>query len=69
MLCICQCDSVCWQASFLGQRGLVEDEFTKRVLDSMSFNMFVGDRGPPYRVCDIFDEVSNAIVCVCVCVC
>jgi hypothetical protein len=35
----------------------VDDEFTTRVLDSMSFNAFVVERGPPYRICDIFDEV------------
>ena len=45
------------QANFLGQRGLLEDDFSLRVLDSMSFITFVADRGPPYRVCDIFDEV------------
>jgi len=45
------------QANFLGHRNLVDDEFTARVLDSMSFNTFVAERGPPYRVCDIFDEV------------
>jgi len=45
------------QANFLGHRDLVDDEFTTRVLDSMSFSTFVAERGPPYRVCDIFDEV------------
>jgi len=47
------------QANFLGHRNLVDDEFTTRVLDSMSFSTFVAERGPPYRVCDIFDEVSS----------
>ena len=37
----------------------MDDEFTTRVLDSMSFSTFVAERGPPYRVCDIFDEVSS----------
>lgn len=46
------------QANFLGHRNLVDDEFTTRVLDSMSFSTFVAERGPPYRVCDIFDEVG-----------
>jgi len=46
------------QANFLGHRNLVDDEFTVRVLDSMSFSTFVAERGAPYRVCDIFDEVS-----------
>ena len=37
---------------------MVEDEFVTRVFDSMSYSSFVVDRGPPFRVCDIFDEVS-----------
>lgn len=27
----------------------------------MSFNTFVTERGPPYRVCDVFDEVFAAM--------
>ena len=50
------------QANFLGHRNLVEDDFTRRVLDSMSFNTFVAERGPPYRICDIFDEVGCVTV-------
>ena len=49
-----------FQANFLGHRGLVEDDFTLKVLDSMCFNTFVAERGPPYRACDIFDEVSGS---------
>ncbi|XP_048241880.1 myotubularin-related protein 13-like isoform X3 [Haliotis rufescens] len=45
------------KASFLGQRGMVDDDFILRVLDGMGFGAFVAERGPPYRVCDIFDEV------------
>ncbi|XP_052797634.1 myotubularin-related protein 13-like isoform X4 [Mya arenaria] len=45
------------KASFLGHKGLVEDDFILKVLSGMSFNTFVSERGPPYRVCDIFDEV------------
>ena len=45
------------QANFLGHRGLIEDDFTTRVLDSMSFSTFVAERGPPFRVTDLFDEV------------
>ncbi|XP_070199867.1 myotubularin-related protein 13-like isoform X2 [Littorina saxatilis] len=45
------------KASFLGHRGMVEDEFALRVLEGMGFGAFVAERGPPYRVCDIFDEV------------
>ena len=54
--CPCCC---LFQANFLGERGMVEDEFVTRVLDSMCFSTFVHERGPPYRVCDIFDEVSH----------
>ena len=32
-----------------------------RVLDSMSFHKFIEERGPPFRVCDIFDEVYASI--------
>ncbi|XP_050410421.1 myotubularin-related protein 13 isoform X2 [Patella vulgata] len=49
------------KAFFLGYRGMVEDDFTHRVLDGMSFSSFVTERGPPYRVCDIFDEVYATI--------
>ncbi|PVD33551.1 hypothetical protein C0Q70_04808, partial [Pomacea canaliculata] len=45
------------KASFLGHRGMVEDDFAVRVLGGMAFSAFVAERGPPYRVCDIFDEV------------
>ncbi|BFZ05320.1 hypothetical protein BsWGS_08359 [Bradybaena similaris] len=49
------------KSHFLGQRGMVEDEFLGKVLDGMAFGTFVAERGPPYRVCDIFDEVSATI--------
>ncbi|XP_076471850.1 myotubularin-related protein 13-like isoform X2 [Babylonia areolata] len=45
------------KADFLGQRGMVEDQFVMRVFEGMGFSAFVAERGPPYRVCDIFDEV------------
>ncbi|BFZ16266.1 hypothetical protein BsWGS_19305 [Bradybaena similaris] len=49
------------KSHFLGQRDMVEDSFLGRLLDGMAFNAFVAERGPPYRVCDIFDEVSATI--------
>ncbi|CAF3453250.1 unnamed protein product [Rotaria sp. Silwood1] len=49
------------KASFLGHHRLVKDEFMLRVLDSMSFHKFIEERGPPYRSCDIFDEVYAMI--------
>ena len=48
-----------FQANFLGHRAIGEDDFLVKVLDSMGFSAFVADRGPPYRVCDVFDEVRN----------
>ncbi|XP_022088215.1 myotubularin-related protein 13-like isoform X3 [Acanthaster planci] len=42
---------------FLFERSLVGEEFLSKVLDSMSFSTFVNDKGPPYRVCDIFDKL------------
>ena len=38
----------------------MEEDFTLRVLEGMGFNSFVSERGPSYRVCDIFDEVSRS---------
>lgn len=43
---------------------MVEDDFILKVLDGMSFNAFVSERGPPYRVCDIFDEVNFVLFLV-----
>lgn len=54
-------DVVCPQASFLGQRGLVDCAFTTRFLDCMFFTAFVTERGPPWRPCDVFDEVYCSI--------
>ncbi|XP_064423329.1 myotubularin-related protein 13 isoform X2 [Latimeria chalumnae] len=45
------------KASFLGQRGLIENDFLTKVLDGMAFAGFVSERGPPYRSCDLFDEL------------
>ena len=55
--CTCNFIALSFQANFLGHRGLIEDDFTTRVLDSMSFSTFVAERGPPFRVTDLFDEV------------
>ncbi|XP_077177902.1 myotubularin-related protein 13 isoform X6 [Paroedura picta] len=45
------------KAAFLGQRGLIENDFLTKVLNGMAFAGFVSDRGPPYRSCDLFDEL------------
>lgn len=47
------------QTAFLGQRGLIENDFLTKVLDGMAFAGFVSERGPPYRACDLFDEVLS----------
>jgi len=44
-------------------RGFQEDEFMNKLLDSMSFQAFVIDRGSPYRVCDLFDDVTICPSC------
>lgn len=49
------------KAAFLGRRGLVGCDFTTKVLDCMFFNTFVTERGPPWRVCDVFDDVYSAL--------
>lgn len=51
------CDFEILQTAFLGQRGLFENDFLTKVLDGMAFAGFVSERGPPYRACDLFDEV------------
>lgn len=48
-----------FQAAFLGQRGLTEDDFLTKVLEGMAFAGFVTERGAPYRSIDLFDEVSG----------
>ncbi|KFM81049.1 Myotubularin-related protein 13, partial [Stegodyphus mimosarum] len=45
------------KAAFLGQQTFSDCDFLIKVLDCMFFNTFVSERGPPYRVCDIFDEI------------
>lgn len=49
------------KASFLGQRGFVDNEFMTRLLESMFFEKFVEARGLPYRDCDLFDELHATL--------
>ncbi|XP_069764359.1 myotubularin-related protein 5 isoform X9 [Narcine bancroftii] len=50
------------KVAFLAQRVLLDDDFLTKVLDGMAFAGFVSERGSPYRVCDLFDElVANEI--------
>ncbi|XP_070563333.1 myotubularin-related protein 13-like isoform X5 [Ptychodera flava] len=46
---------------FLFERGLSGDDFLQKVLGGMSFQTFVQERGPPFRICDMFDEISANI--------
>uniref|UniRef100_A0A8C3VGN4 SET binding factor 2 n=1 Tax=Catharus ustulatus TaxID=91951 RepID=A0A8C3VGN4_CATUS len=50
------------KAAFLGQRGLIENDFLTKVLNGMAFAGFVSERGPPFRTCDLFDEVKSVSV-------
>ena len=46
------------KAAFLGLRNLSQDcDFMQRFLNCMFFNEFVSVRGPPWRLCDIFDDL------------
>lgn len=47
------------KAAFLGERSLIDCDFTTRVLDCMFFNGFVAERGPPWRPCDVWDELYS----------
>ncbi|XP_076069162.1 SET domain binding factor isoform X2 [Oratosquilla oratoria] len=49
------------KAAFLGQRGMVDNDFLPKVLDCMFFTSFVSERGPPWRVCDLWDELYSNI--------
>lgn len=52
------------QAAFLSQRGLIENDFLTKILNGMAFAGFVSERGPPYRSCDLFDEVEYIHICI-----
>lgn len=47
------------KAAFLGERCLKDCDFTTRVLDCMFFTAFVAERGPPWRPCDVWDELYS----------
>lgn len=47
------------KAAFLGDRNLKDCDFTTRVLDCMFFTSFVTERGPPWRPCDVWDELYS----------
>lgn len=47
------------KAAFLGDRNLKDCDFTTRVLDCMFFTSFVAERGPPWRPCDVWDELYS----------
>jgi myotubularin-related protein 5/13 len=39
----------------------MECDFATRVLDCMFFTGFVSERGPPWRPCDVWDELYSNI--------
>lgn len=45
------------KAAFLGLRSLSDSEFMRRLMHCMYLGTFISDRGPPWRVCDIFDKL------------
>ncbi|KAJ8983459.1 hypothetical protein NQ317_013334 [Molorchus minor] len=47
------------KAAFLGERNLRDCDFTTRVLDCMFFTSFIAERGPPWRPCDVWDELYS----------
>lgn len=49
------------KSAFLGERSLTDCDFSTRVLDCMFFTGFVSERGPPWRPCDVWDELYNTI--------
>ena len=49
------------KASFLGQRGFVDNDFMTRLLESMFFEKFVESRGLPHRDCDLFDGLHATL--------
>ncbi|KAK7870000.1 hypothetical protein R5R35_011968 [Gryllus longicercus] len=49
------------KAAFLGERALTDCDFTTRVLDCMFFTSFVAERGPPWRPCDVWDELYSGL--------
>ena len=47
------------KAAFLGMRSPNESDFIKRLTNSMFFNALISERGPPWRHCDVFDELYS----------
>ncbi|XP_025829760.1 myotubularin-related protein 13 isoform X2 [Agrilus planipennis] len=47
------------KAAFLEERNLINCDFSTRILDCMFFTSFVADRGPPWRPCDVWDELYS----------
>lgn len=45
----------------MGERSLIDCDFATRVLDCMFFTGFVSERGPPWRPCDLWDELYSNI--------
>ncbi|VDM24979.1 unnamed protein product [Toxocara canis] len=46
------------KSAFLGLRGFSSCPLIRTFLDSLLFQSFICERGLPFRVCDLFDDVS-----------
>lgn len=46
------------KSAFLGLREFSSCPLIRAFLDSLLFQSFISERGLPFRICDIFDEVS-----------
>lgn len=47
------------KAAFLGHRGLQDCEFVSKLIDCMFFTEFISERGLPWRVCDLWDDLYS----------
>jgi myotubularin-related protein 5/13 len=45
------------KAAFIGLRQFHDDALVTVLLEGQIFQTFIADRGLPFRICDLFDEV------------
>lgn len=51
------------KSAFLGLRQFSSCPLIRAFLDSLLFQSFISERGLPFRICDLFDEVSSFFMC------
>ena len=56
-----ECNMTFHKAAFLGLHDPNDYTFLKKFLDSVSFGSFVTERGPPWRKCDVYDELQSGV--------